>query len=181
MNDILYSVILNADYESTMKLLQSIPHDNNIWKNKFEYKFPNGKLFDFWTYEQNYIIQEKQYFALILNFDDEYFEIENMIEWSPLLSYCINLASNNAGHLNGIYYSVIKIFVREQFVLIKCDANLNCFILGQFSNQEDAQPIIDSDKLTLVDQYDIDYTYYQIIDLKDFKPCTLKLGFKGLK
>ena len=54
----------------------------------------------------------------------------------------------------------------ERFVLIKCDDDCKCSILGQFVTIDEAQKIISTDKLLLVDEDDLQYTYYSIVDCK---------------
>ncbi len=132
--------------------------------------------FDFWTPEENNLVQSKRFFTLAINFSD-YQDTENVIyEYDPMLVDILELSSEII-HNGGGYsmHNLIKFSVDAQYILVRRDCDFDVALIGQYSTNEEAINVINADQFAL-DSDDDDTYQYVIINLEYTKPYFFKLG-----
>lgn len=161
MLDVQSEVALNADYDTTLKILELHPKYNTLtfWKNKCTKLYPSKTYLDFFTPAENFLLKERSFF--LLGDDECDLRISNILFDSE---QNVKDLCKIFGDLSNRVYDFIEIKIDKQFILIKRDCHDQLFQLFGYDIKDDCVEIIKRD--TLIETYDCDY---YIIDTKDLK------------
>jgi len=180
--DIIRQVIIWTDHETTLKLLQLYPKlflDQNIWKTKITHQFTGQQYFDFWMGEENYLIHDRDTFALAINFGDSEEVSGYLLEYDKILKYVLSLVDDSINYAGGYdNVKLLKFSVKKQFILAHRNEQYNYYIIGQYNDREEVVDIIKSHQKVLTNGYytDDEQFTYVIINLAYMTPLFIKLG-----
>jgi hypothetical protein len=179
--DTLLNIAIRTNYHTISALICTCKYYSeypNIWKLACEIQFPTKPYFDFWTGKENYLVHERKYFALPINFTmedvaDYIYEYDQMlIEILSLSSDLIHFGMGYAQH------ELLKITVESQFIVVLLrNYNFDAKEIGQCSTYTEAEEMIQASQLTFSDDGNISEIYftYAIVDLINLRPFCWKI------
>lgn len=132
--------------------------------------------FDFWTPEENDLVQARKKFALAINFSDAQAVESSLYEWDPMLKDILELSSeiihDGAGYA---LHNLIMVDVEKQFIVIRRNRNYTVKYIGQYATNTEAINTIKTDQLTLIskdtdDEDEDDDFEYVVVNLENTTP-----------
>ncbi len=123
------------------------------YMEKFKTEFPNTPYLDFWTPEDNYLLQMKKRFYI---FKDERFGTSKYI-FDP----------TSADQFHGVD-ALFTDTIEKQYLVIAFPYSTKPVLINQYDTISDADKAIEADRLPPSSRY-----YHEIIDLSDRKPYFL--------
>lgn len=150
MFDVIKEISYFCDYKTTKNLISIYPQLNNIWRKKCD----ANEYLEFYSGEENYLIQKKKEFAISITND---FHVGGFLfQYDKMLEEVISLGWYNYDD----YCELVKINVRKRYLL------LNKFkIIGQYDSKDE----IDINKKRK-------HEIYIIVDMESVVPYFLKYG-----
>src|SRR5205085_4885556 len=158
--EMIFEIALNADFETTIKLLQQYPYfeTDDFWKAKCKKQFPTKYYFESWTGKENYLMYVKGRFLLPVCQ-----QIENIIIQKKRKKKCIydnyiyeynQLLKEIDFVKNDKSYILYEISTESPFIVVKDNI---CYgideILGQYMTNDSAVNAIKADQLSMDDQF----------------------------
>lgn len=132
----------------------------------------NSCNFDFWTGEENSLVQKRGSFALAVNFAEREVD-EYVYEYDKMLENILNLSEEYIHTGQGMeMHSLVEFNINKQFVLVRRDHRFVVKLIGQYDTNEEVINMIKIDQLTL----EKGEFHYVVIDLADTSPWFFKLG-----
>lgn len=164
MFDVIKEIAYFCDYKTTKQLILVYPQLKNIWKHKC---YPDRYL-DFYSGEENYLMEKKKEFAISIT-DDHHignflFQYDEMLD--TILSMCYSRYE---------YCDLLKIELRKRYLLLNKD-----LIIEQYNNKEEAvnyikNKITKRDKYIIVDMSTITPYFFKYGKLSEEKDCDYKI------
>lgn len=153
--DCIREIAYFANYKTIKLMIEVLPKLNDIWR----YKCKN--YLDFYSGEENYLIQRGKAFVLILSLEGYNYKCQDILfEYNDVLIEMMNILNKDDDH-RFVYFKP-----KKRIVVIEL-ANMN--VVGQCSTVEEARQIIKSDKR---DPYDT----YMIVNMASITPHFIKYG-----
>lgn len=138
---------------------------------------------NFWTPEENYLVQQKKRFAIAINFGSDNDVDEYLYEYDPILKKVLSLSDDLIHNgLGYVQYDLVEFDVKKRYVVIISDRDYQVSIMGQFNNKTDAKNGIKADQTPPSKNYnpdaddDDDWCTYALIDLGKMTPYFFKKG-----
>jgi hypothetical protein len=155
--DLVYEIILNADYQTTLNLLEIYPNFNikKLWKDKCQKLYPSKTYLSNFSSQENFLLKERTFTITIEDGDRVSFS-DCLIEYYPILEHQMKI-------MQGLDMNIfmIKINIERSFIIFKYDWNDYGFnIFAQSDSEEECSRLIEDNANEMQD----DCGYY-IIDV----------------
>lgn len=135
-----------------------------------------NNIFDFWTPEENDLVQTRKKFALAIIFGDDQTVETSLYEYDPMLKEILDLSidmiNSGAGYLP---YDLISFNVEKQYIVIRRNLNYSVEYVGQYITNTEAINMIKIDQLNLNAKHSTEYEYV-IVNLEHTTPYFLGKG-----
>jgi hypothetical protein len=113
-------------YKNTKHMIQAIGglDSPRFWANKFKSDFPDSPYFDFWSEEENYLVQTKETFCVIVDILNDYEDGEYcqpyLFEYSKFVNLIYGISDEKrSSRFKSDLIIPINMKNAEQFIVIK--------------------------------------------------------------
>jgi hypothetical protein len=126
--------------------------------------------FDFWTPEENDLVQIRKKFALAIVFGDDQTVETSLYEYDPMLKEILDLSIDMINSADGyLPYDLIEFNVEKQYIVIRRNLKYTVEYVGQYTTNEEAINIIKTDQLNLNAKHSTEYEY-AVVNLEHTTP-----------